>query len=141
MPRRILVTPRSATCAGHPALKRLREAAYEIVLCSAGKQPGEDELCALLPGCVGYLAGVERITQRVLDAADALRVISRNGTGVDNIDMVAAKARGIDILRAEGANARAVAELTIGQVFALARGIPSCDAAMKRGAWERPPRG
>ncbi|MDB6170761.1 MAG: hypothetical protein JWL59_72 [Chthoniobacteraceae bacterium] len=134
---KVLVTPRSVTRSGHPALEKLRAAGYEVVFCAPGKQPGEDELRRLLPGCAGYLAGVEPVTANVLDAATELRVISRNGTGVDNVDLTAAKARGIMVLRAEGANARGVAELAIGQLFALARGIAGCDAALKRKGWER----
>jgi phosphoglycerate dehydrogenase-like enzyme len=106
-------------------------------LCAPGKQPGESELLALLPGCIGYLAGIEPITARVLDGAGNLRVISRNGTGVDNIDLAAAETRGIAVLRAEGANARGVAELAIGQMFALARSTGASDSSLKRGAWER----
>jgi D-3-phosphoglycerate dehydrogenase len=138
---RILVTPRSVTRSGHPSLEKLRQAGYEVILCTPGVQPDIDELQTLLSGCIGYLAGVEPITAEVLTAASELRVISRNGTGVDNIDLEAAKNHGIQVLRAEGANARGVAELAIGQLFALARRIPVADAALKRGAWERPPRG
>ena len=58
-----------------------------------------------IPGCVGWLAGVEPISLKVLDAAKTLRVISRNGTGVDNIDVTEAEARGIAVQRAIGANA------------------------------------
>lgn len=135
---RILVTPRSVTAAGgHPSLEALVDAGYEIVYSAAGKQPSEAELVALLPGCVGYLAGVEPITERALSAADALRVISRNGAGVDSVDLKAAEARGIRVCRAEGANARGVAELTIGLMFALVRAIPLNDAALKTGGWER----
>ena len=134
---KILVTPRSVTRSGHPSLEKLRGAGGEVVFCKAGAQPTEDELRALLPGCVGYLAGVEPIAARALEGADALRVISRNGTGVDNVDLAAAKARGIAVLRADGANARGVAELAIGHLFALARGVIAADAALKRGTWER----
>jgi len=135
---RILVTPRSVTAAGgHPSLQALVDAGYEVVYSAAGKQPSEAELIALLPGCVGYLAGVEPVTERALSAADALRVISRNGTGVDSVDLKAAEARGIRVCRAEGANARGVAELTIGLMFALVRAIPLNDAALKTGGWER----
>ncbi|MDB6148611.1 MAG: hypothetical protein JWQ44_59 [Chthoniobacter sp.] len=141
MTKKVLVTPRSVTRAGHPSLDNLRDAGCEVVFCTAGKQPGEDELRALLPGCVGYLAGVEPVTARVLEVATELRVISRNGTGVDNVDLDAAKARGIAVLRAEGANARGVAELAIGLLFALARGVGPSDAALKRGAWERQAQG
>lgn len=134
---KVLVTPRSVTRGGHPSMETLRAAGCEVVFCRAGLQPSEDELCALLPGCVGYLAGVEPVTARALSEAPELRAISRNGTGVDNIDLAAAEARGISVLRAEGANARGVAELTIGLLFALARGIAGCDSALKRGGWER----
>ena len=92
---RILVTPRSVTQHGHSALQKLRDAGWEVVFCTPGKMPDEEELLRLLPGCVGYLAGVEKITARVLAGAAGLRVISRNGTGVDNVDTAAARARGI----------------------------------------------
>jgi D-3-phosphoglycerate dehydrogenase / 2-oxoglutarate reductase len=136
MPK-ILVTPRSLTAAGHPALDRLVMAGFEIVAGPAGRLPDADDLRRLLPGCVGWLAGVERITDDVLAAAPDLRVIARNGTGVDAIDLAAARRRGIEVRRAEGANARGVAELTIGLILALARSIPSSDAAIKAGGWQR----
>lgn len=138
---KVLVTPRSVTSGGHPSLETLRVAGCEVVFCTPGKQPDEDELGALLPGCIGYLAGVEPVTARVLEAAPELRIISRNGTGVDNIDLDAAKVRGVIVLRAEGANARGVAELAIGQLFALARSICASDDALKRGAWARETQG
>jgi D-3-phosphoglycerate dehydrogenase / 2-oxoglutarate reductase len=134
---KILVTPRSLTAGGHPALDRLVAAGYQVVLSPAGKQPTQDDLIALLPGCVGYLAGVEPVTGRVLEAAVDLRVISRNGTGVDNIDLEAARRRGIQICRAEGANAEGVAELAVGLLLSLARVIPSSDRGIKSGGWER----
>jgi phosphoglycerate dehydrogenase-like enzyme len=56
---------------------------------------------------------------------------------MDNIDLAAAKERGIAVLRAAGANAQGVAELTIGLLFSLLRGIPQSDAALKRGEWRR----
>jgi phosphoglycerate dehydrogenase-like enzyme len=134
---KILVTPRSLTTGGHPALARLTAAGYEVVLGPAGKMPTAEDLMRLLPGCVGWLAGVERIGDDVLAAATDLRVITRNGTGVDAIDLDAARRRGIDVRRAEGANARGVAELAIGLILAIARSIPFSDAAIKAGGWER----
>lgn len=134
---KILVTPRSLTKGGHPALELLKKAGYEVVFSTPGKQPDEDELMRLLPGCVGYLAGVEKVSSKVLEAAKGLKVISRNGTGVDNIDLEAAARLGVRICRAEGANAMGVAELTIGLMFALVRLIPFHDDMMKKGKWER----
>lgn len=134
---RILITPRSLTRGGDPALELLTRAGHELVFCTPGKSPEERELSALVPGCSGWLAGVEKITDAVLSRADCLTVISRNGTGVDSIDLAACERRGIAVLRAEGANARGVAELTLGLILALLRSVPFADARMKAGAWER----
>jgi phosphoglycerate dehydrogenase-like enzyme len=134
---RIVVTPRSVTRNGHPALQRLRDAGFEVVCCTPGQQPDETELVRLLPGCVGYLAGVEKISAAVLAPATALRVISRNGVGVDNVDLAAARRQNIKVCPTPGANARGVAELAVGLMLALARSIPASDRAVKAGGWER----
>jgi phosphoglycerate dehydrogenase-like enzyme len=80
---------------------------------------------------------VEKITEAVLARADCLKAISRNGTGVDSIDLAACERRGISVLRAEGANARGVAELTIALMLSLLRSVSYGDARLKAGAWER----
>jgi phosphoglycerate dehydrogenase-like enzyme len=102
-----------------------------------GVQPDEEELLRLLPGCVAYLAGVEKVSARVLETVQGLRVISRNGTGADNIDLEAARRLNITVCVARGANANGVAELTIALIFALVRAIPFSDAKMKCEQWER----
>jgi len=135
--KKILVTPRSLTKGGEPALDLLTGEGFEIVFSTPGSMPQEDELIRLLPGCVGYLAGVEPISAKVLETAADLKVISRNGTGINTIDLQAAQRLNIEIMRAEGANARGVAELTIGLILGLIRSIPFCDTRMKREMWER----
>ncbi|MDP6636884.1 MAG: phosphoglycerate dehydrogenase [Phycisphaerae bacterium] len=134
---KILITPRSLTRDGHKSLARLEDAGYELLFSTPGEFPSEDELIKLLPGCVGYLAGVEKISSRVLDSAGDLKVISRNGTGVDSVDLGAADRNKVQVLRAVGANARGVAELTFGHILAAVRSIPFSDAAMKDQRWER----
>jgi D-3-phosphoglycerate dehydrogenase / 2-oxoglutarate reductase len=134
---KVLVTPRSVTKSRHPSLAVLQSRGYELVFCSPGKMPSEEELVALVPDCIGYLAGVERIGPRVLDAARRLRVISRNGTGVDNIDLAKAREKNIVICKAEGANSRGVAELAIAHILCAARSIAFSDRSLKAGGWER----
>lgn len=133
----VIVTPRSLSKGGHPLLGRIRAAGYELVFPSPGAQPSEDELSAVIGGAVGYVAGVEKISAGLLEKASRLKVISRNGTGVDNIDLAAAAARGIVVRRAEGANARGVAELAFGHILSACRSICSSDADLKRGGWNR----
>ncbi|MCK5093605.1 MAG: phosphoglycerate dehydrogenase [Spirochaetes bacterium] len=134
---KILITPRSLTRDGHPSLDLLKKAGHEVVFSTPGKQPAEEELLKILPGCAGYLAGVEKISERVLESAGDLKVISRNGSGIDNIDLKAAERLNIQIRKTEGANAKGVAELTIGLMFSLARFIPYHDGKMKGEVWER----
>ena len=136
---RILVTPRSLTRAPDPVLQLLVEDGYELVFSRAGETPDEPALLALLPGCVGWLAGVEPVSPRVLDAATGLRAISRNGTGIDNLPLDAADRLGIQVLRAGGANARGVAELAFGLLLASLRHVPEQNAALKTGGWHRRP--
>jgi phosphoglycerate dehydrogenase-like enzyme len=134
---KILITPRSLTKDPPPELDLLRQEGFELVLSTPGKQPDEDELIRLLPGVVGMLAGVEPITARVLSSAKELKVISRNGTGIDKIDLEACRQHGITVQRAEGANARGVAELAIALILDMARSISFSDARMKSGNWAR----
>jgi D-3-phosphoglycerate dehydrogenase len=108
-----------------------------LIFTRAGQQPTRDELQSLLPQCVGYLAGVEPITAELLAEARGLKVISRNGVGVDNIDGAAAKRLGIQVLPAAGANSQGVAELTLALMLALARHIPYSHQALVAGRWER----
>jgi D-3-phosphoglycerate dehydrogenase / 2-oxoglutarate reductase len=135
--KRVLVTPRSLTHGDHPAFERLRKGGWEIVLGPKGRLPDEEELCHLVQGCVGWIAGVEPVTAKVLAAAKALKVISRNGSGVDNIPLVEAAQHGITVLRANGANAQGVAELTLGLALAAARGLHLADRGLKEGVWRR----
>ncbi|MFC6489359.1 oxidoreductase, partial [Nitratireductor sp. GCM10026969] len=102
---RVLITPRSLTSSPPPALARLERAGFELVFSAPGKIPDENELLRLVPDCVGWLAGVEPVSEKVIAAARRLRVISRNGSGVDSLPMVAVEARGIAVERALGANA------------------------------------
>jgi D-3-phosphoglycerate dehydrogenase / 2-oxoglutarate reductase len=135
--KRILVTPRSLSGSNHPAIEHLRNQGWEIVFGPRGRLPDEAELLGLVGGCDGWLAGVEQITGRVLDAADRLQVISRNGSGIDNIRLEHAKRRGVTVLSVAGANAQGVAELTIGLALAATRQFHLADRHLKEGKWVR----
>ncbi len=78
-----------------------------------------------------------KVTAALIAAAGSLRVIARAGTGVDNVDVPAASARGIVVMNAPGANSISVAELAMGLMLGLARHLPAADAAMKQGKWEK----
>jgi D-3-phosphoglycerate dehydrogenase len=78
-----------------------------------------------------------QVDDAMLEHAPKLRVIGRAGVGVDNIDADAATRRGIVVMNTPGANAVAVAELTLGLMLALARKLPQANATMHVGKWEK----
>jgi D-3-phosphoglycerate dehydrogenase len=78
-----------------------------------------------------------QVDDALLEHAPKLRVIGRAGVGVDNIDAEAATRRGIVVMNTPGANAVAVAELTIGLMIALARKVPAANATMHAGKWDK----
>ncbi len=79
--------------------------------------------------------GRTKMRANILGAASRLKVIGRAGVGVDNIDLAAAQQKGVTVVNAPTASTLAVAELTIGLMFAVARFIPRADAGMKSGQW------
>lgn len=99
----------------------------------------EDDLISLIPGVDGLITGIEEVTGKVLEAADRLKVVSKHGVGVDNIDVDAATKRGIVVTYtpATGKEAEAVADFTFSLIFSLARGICLADQSVKSGGWER----
>jgi D-3-phosphoglycerate dehydrogenase len=78
-----------------------------------------------------------QVDDALLASAPKLRVIGRAGVGVDNIDADASTRRGIVVMNTPGANAIAVAELTIGLMLAMARQMPKANATMHAGKWEK----
>jgi D-3-phosphoglycerate dehydrogenase len=78
-----------------------------------------------------------KVTAEILEAGDRLKVVGRAGVGVDNIDVDAARRRGIRVLNAQSGNVISAAEHTLALMLALVRHIPQADASLRRGEWER----
>ncbi|MGB8846741.1 MAG: phosphoglycerate dehydrogenase [Terracidiphilus sp.] len=78
-----------------------------------------------------------QVDDALMAHAPKLRVIGRAGVGVDNIDAQAATRRGIVVMNTPGANAVAVAELTLCLMIALARKVPAANSTMHAGKWEK----
>ncbi|SPA18480.1 putative D-3-phosphoglycerate dehydrogenase [Cupriavidus taiwanensis] len=110
---------------------------YQIVF--AGKKPQIDELVALARqhNPVGIIVRYGSVTAAVMDAAPALKVISKHGSGIDVIDQKAAAERGIAVRAAVGANAAAVAEHAWALILACAKAVPQLDARMRAGHWDK----
>jgi len=135
---KILVTPASfKPSMVSPALEQLRLFAGELVFNPNNQPLEEDELIPLLKGCDGCIAGLDPFSRRVIESAKDLKVISRYGAGVDNVDLAAASEHGITVCNTPGVNAEAVADLAFGLMLSLARKLPLLDRHTREGKWDR----
>ncbi len=101
---------------------------------------GLDEagLCARIPGYHAILVrSAVTVTDKVIQAADKLRVIGRAGIGVDNIDLEKATEKGIVVMNTPDANATTTAELTFAHILSVSRNLPAADHSVRSGKWER----
>jgi D-3-phosphoglycerate dehydrogenase len=123
---------------GTSAERALRELG-EVTICSERGADQEAELIRRIRDAdvVLNIRGYTRFSAAVLAECKRLRLISIWGTGTDHIDSAAARARGVTVTNTPGVNAHAVAEHTIALMLAVARRIPSMDAAVRGGEWPR----
>lgn len=133
----ILATPRSFCNSEGPHRTLLEEHGVVLDLRAQEQPLSSAELAGLIPGYDGLILGLDVCDETVLEQADALKVISRNGVGFDRVDVDAASRRGIAVTITPGANRTGVAELAIGLMFALARQLPQVVNHAKRGVWRR----
>src|SRR5690606_22142028 len=78
-----------------------------------------------------------KVTEKVLKAAERLKVVGRAGIGVDNVDIKAATARGVIVMNTPFGNSITTAEHAISMMLALARQIPAADTSTQAGKWEK----
>lgn len=97
----------------------------------------ELELIDLIRDCDVLIAGTETITKKVMDNAPNLKFISRVGIGLDELDLLEAKNRGIGVSYTPDAPAPAVAELTIGLMISLLRSVHTANLQFRKGQWHR----
>ncbi len=126
--------------------EKVSPATLEVFAAEPGWEVLTHDNIAKLPGGLeAALADADALVVRsavqvddaLMEKAPRLRVIGRAGVGVDNIDAEAATRRGIVVMNTPGANAVAVAELTLGLMIALARKLPAADSSMHAGRWEK----
>jgi len=135
--RRVLITTVPFGQADRYPIDLLESDQVEYVINPIGRRLKEDELIEMIPDFGILIAGTEPITARVIEAAPNLGLIARVGIGLDNVHLLAARERGIQVTYTPDAPSPAVAELTIGQMLSLLRGLSQADRNMRNGIWHR----
>ncbi|ACD90930.1 D-isomer specific 2-hydroxyacid dehydrogenase NAD-binding [Chlorobium limicola DSM 245] len=115
----------------------LKENGYEVINNPFGRKLTEDEVIEIAKECVGIVAGVEPLNQKVMDNLPNLRCISRVGVGMDSVDLDYAKQKGIVVTNTPDGPTRSVAELTIAMTLALLRKVPQAHMNIKQGVWKK----
>jgi len=97
-----------------------------------------EELMKIVPEYDGIIIRSEtRMTSKIIEVADGLKVIGRAGIGLDNVDLPAATKKGIVVMNTPQENAIAAAEHTIALMLSIARKVPQATASMKASKWEK----
>lgn len=134
---KILVTPTSYGSQDPELKTELEKLVGEVVYNNTGKPLSSDQLKELLIDVDGYIAGLDEIDAAVFDSAPILKVVSRYGVGYNNVDLNAAAKNGVIVTNTPGANAIAVAELTIALILNMLRPILPAVERTKQGEWPR----
>ncbi len=117
--------------------EKVESKGYELITNPYGKRLTEETVSELMDDDVfGMVAGVEPLTESVLNKAPNIKVISRCGIGIDNVDLTYAKDNNISIFNTPDAPSRSVAELTLAHIFSLARRLPETDRIIRKGEWQ-----
>jgi D-3-phosphoglycerate dehydrogenase / 2-oxoglutarate reductase len=133
--RKILVT---GPAINEQAAKLIAENGYSVAY--TPPYTNEEDLIRLIADLdpVGVIIRMGRFGARAIGAAPSLKVISKHGVGIDNVDVEAATQRDIPVVIAAGANARSVAEHSIALLLATIKRIVPLDRGLRAGRWEKP---
>lgn len=134
---KVLVTPTTFGLYDKRLRHELEGLVGEVIYNRQGRPLTSSELSEMLPGCHGFIAGLDRVDETALESADQLKVIARYGVGVDNIDLDTAARKKITVTNTPHANSVSVAELTVALLLSLARSIPEAADSVRSGGWPR----
>jgi D-3-phosphoglycerate dehydrogenase len=133
---RVLIGSRSFGKAAPEHLTRLEAAGCEVTPNSLGRAYRAGELMEALRGVDAIITGTDELTAPVIRSADRLKTIAKHGVGLDNIDLDAARERGIVVTATPGAIHDSVADMTMALLLALARRVVPAHQSVRAGRWQ-----
>jgi len=137
LPRRVMVTTVPFAGVDPLPLLLLQSAGIELVTNPIGRRLKVSEVAEVVAGFPVVIAGTERITADAMAACRGLKGICRVGIGLDSVDLLAARRLGIAVCYTPDAPSPAVAELTVGLIIDLLRGVGPADRSVRVGEWMR----
>ena len=121
----------------HVLLDKLRETGFVIKVNPFGRRLTPEELIEFLKDCDSAIIGLDKINSTVLDNCPRLKLISKYGVGLDNIDFDACRRFNVSVKYPIGVNKRSVSEMALAMSLGLARNIYKTSFELKSGIWNK----
>ena len=134
---RVLITCPQMQRTARPHVERLERLGIRVELPEVEQQLSEADLLPMIARFDGMIAGDDVVSAAVLKAAPRLRVVAKWGVGMDNIDRSAAASLGIRVVNTPDVFAEEVADVALGYLILLARGLHLIDRAVREGTWRK----
>lgn len=134
---RILIATSPFGITGSEPLDLLKATDWELIYNPYNRRLKSSEVAELIQDVDAVVAGTEPYTREILKNLKRLKVISRVGIGIDNVDLLACKEQNIQVTYTPDAPSQAVAELAVGNIINLSRHIIASDHSVREGAWNR----
>lgn len=133
---KILIGPSTFGAQDSAPVDKLTKNGFSIIKNPFGRKLKAKELAELLPGVQGLIAGLETLDRDIMKKSD-LKIISRCGAGLSNVDLDTAKELGIKVVHTPDAPTNSVAELTVGMMINLIRHAAQMDRDLHNGLWSK----
>ena len=131
---KVLVTSRSFGNAGNEAFEILNQAGIEYTL--MGSDYTDEKFEAVIADYDALIIGAHQFKPEDIRRCDKLKIVCKHGAGLDNIPLEVMKEQGITVTNVPAMNANAVADLTMGHILNVCRGISYTDALVRKGVWK-----
>ena len=132
----VLIGPSSFGQTDPRPLNLLTNAGLKVLPNPFGRKLTKAEVLELLPGSIGLIAGLECVDREVL-GTDGLKVVSRCGSGISNVDVGAARDLGVRFFSTPEGPTQAVAEMTLGVMLCLIRNVIAMNDRLHNGDWDK----
>ena len=134
---KVVVGASSFAGASDKAINMLLDKGIEVVKNPYGRKLNEKEIIEHLQGADGLLAGLEPLNENVFDHAPQLKAVARIGIGMENVDIEAARKRGIKVSNTPDAPTEAVAEMAIAALLTMGHEIIPCNTDVHNNIWKK----
>lgn len=134
---KVLVTSNSFGRYSQEPIKKLENAGFEVIRNKYNRMMDEEEFIKELNDVDAVILSTENVNKKVIDSSPKLKMISRYGVGLDNIDLEYCKEKGIPVTVTKGGNSNAVAEFAVTLILAASKGVGSSSYYAKNGIWKK----